>query len=387
MTVDVVDGVVMLEGAPLRGGISADGFAVIHLHRDGWLTAGYLRDAAGVWWFHERTGKAVRLSDSTQFRVLDDDYGLSATTVYLEDTPIPGADPATFELLEHSPYFARDRRRIYVKGGKRFCHFDKADAATAVANGAYLADKDHLYHHYSAITLADDQKDTAEAQDGTRLRDWLHRHHPGIVGWWHPEYIAPPAEPEAELLTRDGARIFYNGYPVDGADPATFEMVSERFGKDAHRVYRRDFTRTSWPFGHPDDVLVAVEKSDPATFEVFSTAWARDATTVYLWGAPKKKLDPASFRFLGNTPTNSWACDDHGLYRSNGTLRVAGVNGATFRRLDDDWGTDGQVVFCLRTGAVTRAADAASFRLVNGGAEDDHATYRITGGSVRRVRK
>lgn len=396
----VVDGMVALVGAegeapvPLRGGIRPDGLEVIHLFRDGWLWAGYLRDVTGVWWFHGRKAKATFVTGGDGFRVLDDDYGICDDGVYLEDRLIPGADPNTFEMLPNTDYFAKDRHRVYVKGAKQFFHFDQVDTATAVANGAYLADKDHLFHHYSALRPADDQKNIAEVEHaapgehGMLLKDWLAVHHSDITGWWHPQYAAPDEE-ERELLTRDADHVYYNGYVVEGADPASFAMMGDRFATDAKHLYRKEFTRTSRPFGHPDDVLVAVPGADPQTFRLFGErgAWARDDTMVYLRGEPKKKLDPATFEFLVDTPTNSWARDGRGLYRSNGSLEVAGINGATFIQLDQHWGTDGSAVFCFVTGAVARAADAASFRVTDDGAEDDQARYRITDGAVRRVKK
>jgi DKNYY family len=396
--VAVVDGAVVLDGdgrVSLKGGIAAEGFEAIHVFRDGWLWAGYLRDATGVWWFHGRTAKAVFVTDSEVFRVLDDDYGLGAAGVYLEDRLIPGADPDSFELLDNTPYFAKDRHRVYVKGGKQFFHFDRMDVASAVANGPYLADRDHLFHHYSGLSEADDQKDSAEVQQGAPdehgilLKDWLARHYSHIVGWWHPGYVAPPQDSEIELFGRDAQHVYYNGYVVEGADPASFILISERFGKDKRHVFQKDFARTSWPFGHPDTVMVAVKNSDPDSFAVFGErgAWACDANQVYLWGEPKKKLDPVTFEFLGETPTNSWARDAAGLYRSNGSLKVAGIDGSTFVALDETWGTDGSSVFCFATGAVARAADAATFRVTGDGAEDDAAQYRLVNGSVRRIKK
>lgn len=399
--VAVRDGLVVLIGAdgeapvPLGGGVRADGFRVIHVFRDGWRWAGYLRDVTGIWWFHGRNANAVFVTDSAGFRVLDDDYGLGDEGVYLEDRLIPGADPKTFQMLDNTQYFARDRHRVYVKGGKLFFQFDRLDAATAVANGAYLADKDHLFHHHSGLSDADEHKDTAVVEwsltdeHGMLLKDWLAQHYSNIVGWWHPGYVVPPPGPEIDLLVRDARHVYYNGYVVDGADPTSFTMINSRFGKDDRQVYRREFARTSWPFGHPDDVLVALDKAESGSFQAFGEfgAWARDDSAVYLWGERKKKLDPATFEFLGETSTNSWARDRNGLYRSNGSLKVAGVDGSAFVKLNAYWGTDGSAVFCFVTGAVARAADALSFRVTEDGAEDDRATYRVSGGTVRRVKK
>ncbi|BBX36813.1 hypothetical protein MMAG44476_24079 [Mycolicibacterium mageritense DSM 44476 = CIP 104973] len=476
LPVVAVDGrVVFVEdgaAAPVGGGIAADGFSVVHLFRRGWLWFGYLRDSQGVWWFDgKRRGATLVTADADGFRVVDDDYGLDSEHVYLEARPIPGADPASFEMLADTPYFARDRARLYVKGGQHFFWFDEVDAASLIANGQYVTDRDHLFHHSAGLTYANQDKETAtvthrsDNEHDMLLVDWLRKHHSGTAGWWHADYDRAPtgarplahdwhrtadavffaertgfggearltwnlvrgadpatftvldevhgrdasgvfcrwrrvraAEPESFRVLGgrfgvDADRVYFNGYAVAGADPGTFTAIPAvvEFGKDRKRLFRRDFTRTTQPFGPPDEVLVAVGGADPDTFQVFGDrgVWAADATTVYLRGAPKRKLDAASFRFLGETPTNCWACDRNGLYRSNGSLVVAGVEGASFVKLDDHWGTDGAVVFSFVTGAVQKAADAATFRVVDpdGGAEDRDACYRIENGSVRKRKR
>jgi hypothetical protein len=476
----VTNGKIMLVGdgedAPVevKGGISADGFGIVHAFTKGWLWFGYLRDAKGVWWFSGRNNTAKLVSRrADRFRVEDDDYGLDGETLYLEERPVPGSDPGSFALLAGSPYFARDHSRLYVKGGGHFFHFDGVDAASLVANGAYVADRDHLFHHGEALSYANQEKTSAtveyslEDEHGMLLRDWFLKHHPGLVGWWHPDYdkTSDGAEPVAHtwfrtgnavffrethddpmrraprqvdnlvrgadparlevldadhardcarvfcrwrtiegadaasfellggLFARDRERVYFNGYAIAGTDPESFVAIptDKPFGKDKTRVFCQSFARTSWPFGHPDRVFVAADKGDPASFRVFGErgAWAADSSAVYLWGEPKSKLDPASFRFLLETPTNSWAHDKNGLYRANGALNVAGIDGARFARLNDFWGSDGKAVFSFVSGAIQKAADAASFRVTDdqGGAEDRATLYRIDKGTVRKKEK
>ncbi|MBU4611740.1 DKNYY domain-containing protein [Achromobacter sp. GG226] len=195
------------------------------------------------------------------------------------------------------------------------------------------------------------------------------------------------------LVGRDARAVYFNGYCIEGADPGRFTVwpTARAYGKDDQRVYTTAFARTSHPFGHPDDVLVPLDGADPTTFQAFGErgAWAADARTVYLRGERKTKLDAASFRFLGETSTNSWAQDDAGVYRANGTLAVAGLDGATFRKLNDVWGTDGKVVFCFVTGAIQKAIDAASFVVTDeaGGAEDATFVYRLERGAIRKRKR
>lgn len=473
----VLDGSVMLTGdgsdAPvaIQGGITSDGFEIIHAFCDGYLWAGYLRDSRGIWWFHARNRKALFVTPDVEgFHAIDDDYGVSASGVYLEDRPVPDADPASFALVPNSTSFARDSHRLYVKNGSHFFQFDRTDMDTLVANGPFVRDKDNLFHLGDALTLANGAKTHETVQYSLHdehdmlLKDWFAKHHAGIVGWWHPAYRgkadgaqpiahdwfrtqhavfhrethqagrrmeetfnllrgADPATFEAldadhgrdaehvfcrqcrivgadrstftalgGLFGKDGHAVYYNGYQIDDADPESFMIVgTERpFATDKQRVYTSTFARTHSPFGHPDHVVAPLDKADPRSFRAFGKrgAWAADASRVYLHGEHKKKLDAASFRFLGETDTNGWAQDDNGLYRSQGSMVVAGIDGRSFVKLNAFWGRDDKAVFSFVTGAVQKAIDAKTFEVTDdiGGARDIAANYRIADGAIKKTR-
>lgn len=453
----------------IEGGIVADEFEIINAFCDSYWWAGYLRDARGIWWFHGRNKKALFVtSDADGFRTLHDDYGIGTSGVYLEGRLIPDADPASFAPVPNGHYFARDRSRLYVKDGTRFFHFDEIDMDTLVANGAFVGDKDNLFHHGDALTLANSAKLDETVQyslDGEHdmlLKDWLAKHHPDIIGWWHPDYrykivgarqiahdwigtsdavfhrvshqtrrstsdvfnlvrgAAPTSfepldahhgrdttsvfcrsrkivgadatsfEALGGLFGRDRQAVYFNGYGVDGADPAQFRLFeTERpFAVDEKHVYAATFARTSSPFGHPDDVLAPLDKADPRTFRPYGTrgAWSADTDRVYLHGEHKKKLDASSFRFLCETGTNGWAQDANGLYRSNGTMAVAGIDSRSFVKLNDFWGRDDKVVFSFVTGAIQKAIDTRTFAITDdaGGARDASAIYRVENGTIRK---
>lgn len=448
----------------ITGGIVPNGFATINAFCDGYLWAGYLRDNRGIWWFHQRNKKALFVTpDAEGFHAVDDDYGVGTAGVYLEDRLIPDADPASFALVPNSSYFARDRARLYVKNGSGFFHFDGIDVDTLVANGAYVGDRDHLFHHGSTLTLANGAKSDETVQYSLHdehdmlLKDWFAKHHPDIIGWWHPGYrsrsddaqqiahewfrtsdaVFYRDETALNLLrkadvasfepldadhARDAAHVFCRGRPIAGADPASFAALGGLFGRDEQavyfngyrvddiepaqfrifettrpfgadktRVFATTFARTSVPFGHPDDILAPLDKADAESFRPFGTrgAWAADAHRVYLHGEHKKKLDASSFRFLCETATNGWAQDANGLYRSNGTMVVAGIDGRSFVRLNDFWGRDDNVVFSFVTGAIQKAIDAATFDVTDdqGGAEDAAATYRVESGAIKKKKR
>lgn len=453
------------------GGISGNDFSVIHAFKAGYQIGAYLRDKEGIWWYHQRNKKVRFVTrDAEGFRVLDDDYGLDGSHVYLEERVIPGADPLSFSLLECTNCFARDKHRLYVKTGSSFFYFESLDTDTLVANGSYVGDKHDLYHLFDSLSLSNDSKHHETVQYSLcdehqmLLKDWFAKHHPDTVGWWHPDYPfsadgaqkiadnwyrtsnavffrqtfttprksgdvfnlvrhADPASfepldafhardaksvfcrsrriagadrqsfiPIKDLFGKDEKTVYFNGYGVEHADPAKFQVFQSvvPLAKDGKRVYAASHARTSWPFGHTDEVLAVLDEADAKSFETFGErgVWAADSTRVYLRGTHQKKMDAASFRFLCESATNCWAADDKGLYRSNGTLIVAGIAGRTFVKLNGFWGTDEKVVFSFVTGAVQKSIDAESFIVVDedGGAEDANYRYRIVNGSIKKAK-
>ncbi|UHS56081.1 DKNYY domain-containing protein [Agrobacterium vaccinii] len=460
------------EPVEVKGGISPQDFAVVSQSPDRYLWSGYLRDKKGIWWYHQRNKKAKFVtSDADGFRVVNDDYGLDGAHVYLEDRVIPGADPRSFSLMENTNYFAKDKHRLYVKTGSRFFHVDKLDPATLVANGPYVGDKHDLYYLFDSLTLSNSSKlnETVRyslcKEHHMLLTDWLAKHYPDTVGWWHPAYPfnadgaeqiaddwyrtsnavffketlttmrtsqevfnlvrgADPASfepldafhardaknvfcrsrridgvdretflPIEGLFGKDKAGVYFNGYLVEHADPAKFQVLRSvvPLAKDNKRVYVAAHARTTWPFGYPDDILVTLDEADADSFRTFGErgVWAADAARVYLRGEHQKKLDDGSFRFLCETKTNCWAADDKGLYRSNGTLIVAGIDGRHFVKLNDFWGSDGKAVFSFVTGAIQKAMDAESFVVTDesGGGRDAAFSYRVDNGSIRKTKR
>ncbi len=195
------------------------------------------------------------------------------------------------------------------------------------------------------------------------------------------------------LFGKDKAGVYFNGYPVEHADPAKFKVLRSvvPLAKDNKRVYVAAHARTAWPFGCPDDILVTLDEADADSFRTFGErgVWAADAARVYLRGEHQKKLDAGSFRFLCETKTNCWAADDKGLYRSNGTLIVAGIDGRHVVKLNDFWGSDGKAVFSFMTGAIQKAIDAKSFVVTDegGGGRDAAFSYRVDNGSIRKTKR
>lgn len=445
----------------IKGGISPVGFAVIHTYQRGWLIFAYLRDEQGIWWYNARKTKATLISSSSGMcKVFDDDYLTDGETLFLEDQAVPGADPGSFELLAHTPYFARDSQQLYVNNGSHFHVYTEIEVSEALAYGAYVTDLDHLFH------LSEGLSDTNESKD--EVREWLLENYPDVQGWWHPAYkhaevdlnvtgnwgrteaawfyvtaasagFRKPArqvhhlvrgaqadtfEPLSDWYARDTQRVYYRWRTVAGADPATFVPGHGRFARDAHhvyfngyvvadadpdsfeicpggevhgyakdarRVYRAAYVRTSMPYGHPDYILQPIPGADAASYQWLSPngSWAQDDHAVYLWGKAAKLVDRASFVYLFDEGPQSWAHDGQALYNANGKRTVKGIDGGTFRLLNHYWGKDDQHVICMTTAAIQRSADAATFRITDnaGGAEDANYVYTLVSGSVKKSKR
>ncbi|TDQ40378.1 DKNYY domain-containing protein [Aureibacillus halotolerans] len=447
---------------PIKGGIVPDSFGVIYVYKRGWLQFAYLKDRKGVWWFNGAKNKVSFVTTEVDgFRVLDDDYGLDSNHLYLEDKLVPGSAPTSFELLQDSPYFARDKNFLYVKSSNHFHVFDDVDVTTLVAFNAYCTDKDHLFHHYDALSYANESKG--------EVVDWLRENQPELRGWWHPKYEksadgadqvafewyktekeifyrteagvkarknlrsvynlvrnadVATFEPLDENFSRDSRAVYYQWRMIKGADPKTFKTLGGRFGRDTSKiyyngycvdradpdsffpylsthylgiakdkdhVYRNQYTRTSLPFGHPDNILQPIKGAEAASFELLteSGSWAVDAGRVYLWGSHAKKMDRLSFEHLHEDSPQSWAKDRTGLYNANGRRTVKGIDGRSFVMLNSYWGKDNTSVFCFVTGSIQKTADAETFKVTDdvGGAEDATYQYAIVSGSVKKTKR
>ncbi|WP_028589812.1 DKNYY domain-containing protein [Paenibacillus massiliensis] len=417
------------EHVAVKGGISADHFEVIHLFTRGWIPFGYLRDGSGIWWYNGRSNKASRISktqDQGTFTVLDDDYGLDDQNVFLEDKPIPGADPASFELLPHSPYFARDKHRLYVKGSNHFFTMNEVDASTAIAYQQYVTDRDHLFHYFNSLTYANESKD--------EIKDWLLDNYPHVRGWWHADYEYNEAglQPLQWNWHTTGRAIFYvvdssdwrgditrtTRNLVRAADPASFEPLNEQFARDQQHVYFR------WRI---------IEGADPISFVPLDDMCGRDKNHVYYNGylvadadspsfvsyptashhglskdthhvyhadfvrtslpfghpdqvlVPMKGADPASFELL--SPTGSWAQDVNNVYLW-GTLAKA-IDRASFQFLFNDepqsWAKDQTHLYNANGKRTVKGVDGNSFVMLNRfWGKDMQTVFSFVTGSVQK---
>ncbi len=123
---------------------------------------------------------------------------------------------------------------------------------------------------------------------------------------------------------KDRQRVFLRGQPVKDADPASFEILTDGFSRDAAHVFRGD----------------TVICDDPAHFEILSANFVKNSKAVYRLHptVEVQTTDVANFRSLVEGGEYSYFVDGSHVY-VNGNI-VTGAAPATFRVLKGAHGTD-----------------------------------------------
>jgi len=356
------------ETVVVKGGLTAEGFRVLSTYTKGWLTFAYLQDHQGIWWFNARANKATLFTQDTEFfRVVYEDYSCDLQHVYLEDKPVSPSDPGSFELLPGTPYFARDKRQLYVKDSQHFHVFDEIDTSLAIAQHDYCTDLDHLFHLSSGLRYANEYKH--------EMVDWLQEHYPDIPGWWQAGY-AHHADDAVQLAWNwyaTDTSVFYRaesggGYRRDaketfnlvrGADRSSFEPLDEQHARDGDRVY------SQWR---------TVRGADPDNFESLGGAFGRDKQYVYYNGYRVEGADVSTFEVLGCTDHLGLSRDQNHVYHAKYARtsqpfghpddvlqRIKGADAVTFELLapSGSWAVDANQVYLW--GIANKKIDRTSF--------------------------
>ena len=140
---------------------------------------------------------------------------------------------------------------------------------------------------------------------------------------------------------KDKLRVYYKGYPVEGANPLSFERITEHYGKDADHVYYE---------------LELVPGADPATFKVFETQWGRDVHDIYLQYRPLEACDPSTFEILAE----SWQRDSKCVYFQG--RKTPDADPASFVVLNFSFGKDKNHVYS-NDPVIIEGADPVTFKV------------------------
>jgi hypothetical protein len=206
----------------------------------------------------------IRECDPATFERLSySSHARDATHVWFGMTPIAGADPESFEVLATGRVWAygRDRERVYLQDQVVL----GADPATFDVRRAPLTRDDRRMYCGALPLFARSTRDVRilERSTGATTSSPLAR----LSERYPSEGVAPLAPfidrygggtlvkiPSSFAFVVDGV-VYRDCWPIPGASPVTFEILSYQYARDARAVYYR------W---------AKVEGADVATFEAVS---------------------------------------------------------------------------------------------------------------------
>lgn len=228
--------------------------------------AGYHVTDDKVYYLNAFPGKAFEINsaDAATFKALDVSYGRDKSSVYINGRPLPGADPASFALLDR-PGFAKDRNRVYQRDrtiSDDPAHFELLDGELA---------KDSRVIFWS---------------DGSTLSG-------------DPMHFAIVSNADNYLYTKDGRTVHVNGNPIPAADPATFQVLQGAYVHDNKHVFY---------FDQP------ITDAELTSFRPIDGPYGADAVRVYWMGKTIDGADPGTFRVL-NADFECSADDQRAYYQ------------------------------------------------------------------------
>ena len=246
-------------------------------------------------------GVAINGADAASFEAIgvEGKYFADKRRIYWERTPIEGADRESFTCaIETGQYRAFDKNRVYYCG-KIVSSADDYDRWAA-----YFA-----AHPDAATTWFHDQPAQAERvsiggpyfSDGQRL--WVEGRKRGRKEWMSVDYIDHDSfryVVDVFGIERSGLRYVeprLEGYErpvVKGADPESFERLSDGWYRCANQAY---FMNLTDPRDHYRLVIV---KADMDSFRLLGGAYAMDAKGLIVEGVRMRDIaDPPAVKPIG----------------------------------------------------------------------------------------
>lgn len=287
-----------------------------HAFIDGWLVDGadgatfsvingpYCRDASGIYCgtvpvdvahidkFEVTVADAGRQMGMLQYEPYLFQYG-DAYTKYIDGPGrwVPGSNWNNDRQMGLTPAkaWARDGQYYYCGPARvegvdyASFHIDRDPIL-----GEFPADKN--WHYYQMYPLQEDYKQVnghwALVREG---RDMFGSSRQTVV------YQLPTKGADLTILSyplyaKDNDHVYLEGRMIEGADPATFELLGDvsnrpgfRYGKDAKHVF------LAW---------YRINGADPQSFKILRAPYAKDDHTVYCGTVPVDVADVAHFRVI-----------------------------------------------------------------------------------------
>lgn len=201
------------------------------------------------------------------------EFGRDAKHVFLRGLVIPGADPATFEIVDHR--FTRDSKQVYFSHHV-FCD-DPANFTRVSGN--------FVKNSRAVFLITQQGKGEVVSEDSANFRE--------ISGVDFHSFCA------------DSNQVFVNGNPIPGAQPASFKVLGGAYARDATQTFYFDEPMPDGTDGATLQPLASgyakdrgrayycgkvLEGADAATFEITDARWpkAKDRNRIYEQGEAKQ---------------------------------------------------------------------------------------------------
>jgi hypothetical protein len=297
--------------------------------------------------------------------------------------PVVDADPATFEIINKD--YGKDIKRAFYKGKV----ISKSDGPSfAFLESAYSSDKYHVYYYGAAISdkpsgfkIIYRSKNNGPrltlSTDGERILKGKNSFMSGKADAGSFEQI------DRTDYFRDKFRVYSLNKIIDGADPATFEIVGRfdgRYTQDANAIFYNG-NRVPGIDKATHDIIDEVHhrdaskvffgldplSEDPENFKVLSRAYSKDSKSVY-WRGRKISDDAAKFIAFPSERSESYAKDSTASFWGWKVIEDADVE--SFTGLNHKYAKDKNHVYFgslnLNSAVIVKDADPDSFELVKG---------------------
>ena len=142
----------------------------------------------------------------------------------------------------------------------------------------------------------------------------------------------------------DNFHVYFEGITMEGADPASFSLLSADQARDNVHVYYRG---------------AIIPGAAPKSFKSLDAEWGKDSHAAYYHLQPFKVCDPETFGFIWEPGTSVWESDAQCVY-SNGS-KLPGADPASFVALSLWFGKDKTHVYYADK--IIQGADPATFRV------------------------
>jgi hypothetical protein len=224
---------------------------------------------------------------------------------------IEGADPDTFEIIENDKLYndlAKDKNNIY-EYGKVIPGFDTATFRVIYADlpvvEPIVGDSQKIVNLWTGLEIKaiQDPANLKAVEDESSiafLKDDYHVYDlDGDIISNDPQNYRHIGD----YLSVDSENAYCNGKKiVDVVNPSSLEKVSDNYAKDENYVYYlSEYLHINYVFedqadGNMNDICPGfITGADPQTFEVLSDIYAKDQNNVYYKNSILKGADPNTF--------------------------------------------------------------------------------------------